>query len=953
MQLGSSEVLTRARSKGKKGVRFELIAFEVLTKPMKDGIAILLAFLSSIVPIAETSADDPAATKQQPADRTNVLFILSEDQGSHLSYLGTPELNTPHIDRLARSGTYFRNAFVAYPVCSASKAAIYTGLHNHQNGLLNNTANYHKPAAALTDAERNRGVYRSNRIVTEAPTLIERLAAAGYRLGVTHKLHVAPVERFPYDEFLSTDPRAAENFIRRSVDSDRPWFLVVNVPDSHRPFPNSDQTDIGIDPAKVKLPGFLPDSPTVRKDWAEYLAAIERVDDIVGRTLATLDATGQRDRTLVIFMSDHGPAFAHGKMTLHDLGLRVPLLFSGPEVRAGGNVESAVSSLDLLPTLIDVLDLPAEPTDPSLEGESLAKLLASGEKPPSKPRLVFSEISNRGPLPNDGIQERSVTDGRYKLIYRERVADGWRQVNADTRDMTPWRNRTYGETVRLRDTFPEPYRALREMDPQTLGGTVPQIEFYDWKHDPEERQDLSGSAAHSETRFRLLEELARWVQRTQDRSITRMDRWLEDPIQAVFPTPATKKGLQVEDVSDAVDLGVHHAALNVIVPGLCADNPVADGWSAPGRLCDYPLQPSAIRRLDKQIGSLSAAGANVYLILLNPVRKNASMPHRASDTSDAMKEPFGEVKWIHPKYDPQCPNRYSAFRVDTPEARDRLDAIIRFLARRYSHVPRSPDGPVHGRVVGYIVGNEVNSHHWWHNRGAVGLDEFVDSYTDEFELISRAVAGVSRWARVYVSLDHHWADSMSPAHPQRCFGSREFLLRFADACRQRNNLPFHVAFHPYPENLRDPTFWEDETALPNDRTPKVTPKNLEVLIDFVRRPEMIVGGHPARIILSEQGFDCPSGEDGEAIQAAAYCLAYHEIDRLEGIDAFILHRHIDHPAEHGLRLGLYGFEPGDRRKASALDARPIRDCFRDAGTDRQSDRFRFALPIVGLKAWPD
>lgn len=86
--------------------------------------------------------------------RPNILFTLTEDQGAHVSFLDTPGLQTPNMDSLARSGVYFKNIFVGYPVCSPSKACIYTGLHNHKNGLLNNTPNYHKPADQLTRRRR-------------------------------------------------------------------------------------------------------------------------------------------------------------------------------------------------------------------------------------------------------------------------------------------------------------------------------------------------------------------------------------------------------------------------------------------------------------------------------------------------------------------------------------------------------------------------------------------------------------------------------------------------------------------------------------------------------------------------------------------------------------------------------------------------------------------------------
>jgi len=74
------------------------------------------------------------------------------------------------MDSLARAGMFFNNAFVVYPVCSASKAAIYTGLHNHANGILNNTLNLHKPATKLTAAERNQPLFRNNRIRAASPS---------------------------------------------------------------------------------------------------------------------------------------------------------------------------------------------------------------------------------------------------------------------------------------------------------------------------------------------------------------------------------------------------------------------------------------------------------------------------------------------------------------------------------------------------------------------------------------------------------------------------------------------------------------------------------------------------------------------------------------------------------------------------------------------------------------
>jgi N-sulfoglucosamine sulfohydrolase len=450
--------------------------------------------------------------------RPNILFILTEDQGAHLSCLGTPGLQTPNMDALARSGVLFRNAFVAYPVCSASKAAIYTSLHNHANGILNITVNYHKPADQLTEAEKNNSLYRSNRIFPGIPTLVERLKEAGYYQGITYKLHVAPSEKFPYDEFLpNTKGDTVAGFIRRAAKTRKPWFLLYNINDTHRPFPNSDKVKIRVNPAEVKLPAFLPDTPIVRQDWAEYLAAIEKADDLVGEGMAALRASGQADNTIVIcFGGDHGPTFQHGKMTLYDLGLRVTLSISGPGLPRGVVSDALVSELDMTPTLLDLLGLAPLPKS---HGVSLRPVLEG--RPGAKGHdFIFAEISNLGVLPNNGMQERSVCDGRWHLIYREKLQPAWRQVQADSKDWKPWGNRTYAETVRVKDQFPESYRILAEMDPQSLGGKVQALELYDLQTDPDEMHNLAGSTAARPQRDRLYAALRQWVRDTADPAVS-------------------------------------------------------------------------------------------------------------------------------------------------------------------------------------------------------------------------------------------------------------------------------------------------------------------------------------------------------------------------------------------------------------------------------------------------
>ena len=217
-------------------------------------------------------------------------------------------------------------------------------------------------------------------------------------------------------------------------------------------------------------------------------------------------------------MSDHGPTFQHGKMTLYDLGLRVPLIIRGPGIAKGRRSDALVSELDLLPTLLDLCEINQE-FSYELDGQSIEAYL-TGKTKKVRREFVFAELSNRGPLPNDGMQERSVQDDRWKLIYREKVDRAWRQVNADTREFKVWGNRTYAETIRLKDDFPRQYQILAEQDPQNLHAPVPAIELYDLQNDPDEMNNLADSEEHKEKLAELKTVLSQWIVDTEDTSMT-------------------------------------------------------------------------------------------------------------------------------------------------------------------------------------------------------------------------------------------------------------------------------------------------------------------------------------------------------------------------------------------------------------------------------------------------
>jgi len=247
------------------------------------------------------------------------------------------------------------------------------------------------------------------------------------------------------------------------------------------------------------------------------------------------------------------------------------------------------------------------------------------------------------------------------------------------------------------------------------------------------------------------------------------------------------------------------------------------------------------------------------------------------------------------------------------------------------------------------MGKEVNSHWWWANMGHAKMEEFADDYLRTVRLAHDAIRRQSSWARVYVSLEHHWNIRFPSGDETQSFPARAFLDYFAQQARAGGDFDWNVAFHPYPEDLFEPRFWLDKSATTNVlTTPRITFKNIELLPAYLQRSELLCNGKPRHIILSEQGFHTPKGADGELIQAAAYCYAYKKIERLDGIDAFILHRHVDHPGEGGLLLGLRGYTPqhDDRRPRKRSY-----ECFRAADTPDWEKEFSFALPIIGLQKW--
>ena len=301
------------------------------------------------------------------AAERNVLFIIADDESPTLGCYGDAVAVTPAIDAVAADGLIFRNAFATTASCSASRSVVMSGLHNHRNGQFGHTHHFHK-FASFHDVARL--------------SLPRVMARAGYRTGRIGKYHVAPESVYHFESTLQGNPanpvqlaNQCENFLT-SQEDDRPFFLYFgtinphrsnqvdensslkfkpnlfgNKPD-HQAFPGVEE--VFFEPDDVVVPSFLPDTPETRAELAQYYQSCSRVDQGVRRLIEILKTNDLYDKTLIVFTSDHGMAFAGGKTTVYEGGLRVPMVVRDPyQSKRGIESEALVSHIDITPTLLD------------------------------------------------------------------------------------------------------------------------------------------------------------------------------------------------------------------------------------------------------------------------------------------------------------------------------------------------------------------------------------------------------------------------------------------------------------------------------------------------------------------------------------------------------------------------------------------------------------------------
>lgn len=416
------------------------------------------------------------------SQRPNIVLIHWHDVGRHLSPYGCSGVPSPHVEQLAEESTTFGRAFSTSPLCSPARGSLFTGRYPHENGLMGLAHlgwSYHPNERTL-------------------PHYLSELGYHNILVGLQHEATDATSIGYEEAQYLNA-PRQYADAVEALASArlkelehdspERPFFLSVGFFEPHRPYP--DYLYPPVDPGEVSVPGYLPDTPEVRKDFAAFYGAIRTADAATGRLLETLRSQpGLAENTWVLFTTDHGIAFPRAKSTLFDSGTEVALMVRPPGGRTTGPawVDDLVSHVDVLPTLLELAGY-ERPIAPALSGSSFASVLTGTGSGPTRDR-VFTEKSWHDPDQYDPV--RAVRTDRHKLIVTFAEAAAW-PLSGDLRD-----SGTVG--------------AIEEH----LGERRPAIQLYDLQADPWELHDVAQAPGYAAVRDQLLAELGLFLSDTQD-----------------------------------------------------------------------------------------------------------------------------------------------------------------------------------------------------------------------------------------------------------------------------------------------------------------------------------------------------------------------------------------------------------------------------------------------------
>jgi N-sulfoglucosamine sulfohydrolase len=463
------------------------------------------SILTTLAFIGFLTGCNPSNDWTEAYEPLNVLLITADDlnYNSVGVYGNTIPNITPNIDKLAAQGMLFNHGFVNIAVCQPSRQSIMTGRYAHNNGA--------------------RGFEPIDRDVA---TLQEELNKVGYLNAIIGKeRHLKPMDKYYWDYVareedvasglgIGRDPNLyyqhTSAIIAKAKKENKPFFLMANSHDPHRPFAGSDSEkrvwgeDLPkftreIKPEDVVVPAFLFDLPEVRKEVAEYYTSVHRCDQTVGAILKALEDSGLSDNTIVMFISDNGMSVPFAKSNTYLNSNKTPWIIRWPGQIKGGSVDSEhfISGIDYMPTILHALHLSEVP---NMDGKSFLPIL-QGKKQKNR-STVFTEYHKI--FAGIKYPMRGVQNEQYGYIVNF-WSDGKHEVRGDAMS---------GRTFKAMAEAAETNEAIaKRVDLYKY--RVPE-ELYDYKNDPDGLVNLINDPGMQEELERLKGLLFREMRRTSD-----------------------------------------------------------------------------------------------------------------------------------------------------------------------------------------------------------------------------------------------------------------------------------------------------------------------------------------------------------------------------------------------------------------------------------------------------
>jgi arylsulfatase A-like enzyme len=430
---------------------------------------------------AEPNPDPAPATSES---RPNIVWILVDDMSGHFGYQGEPLVSTPNVDRLAKEGIVFTQAYATAPVCSTFRSAIITGMYQTSIG-----AHHHRSS---------RGALKIT-LPSDVTPIPELFRAAGYYTSNGNADASRPGKEDYNFEYNRQDLYDGISWSGRKKT--QPFFAQFQLAGGkHRNIPDNytrirSELSSAVDPDVVALPPYYPDHPVIREDWAAYLDSVNYTDIEVGKIINKLKEDQCLNNTIIFFLTDHGISHARGKQFLYEEGLSIPFVAWGlPLPQAPSRRRDLISHIDLAATSLDLAGI----TIPkSMQGRSLFS-------PNFQPRNYVVSARDRCDETVDHI--RSIRKGNYKYIRNYLPKRPYLQP-CNYKDKKPF-------MPVLRQLYAD--GKLDSAQSLIMAETRPTEELYELTDDPWELNNLAASPDQHERvqRFRSL--LSDWERKTND-----------------------------------------------------------------------------------------------------------------------------------------------------------------------------------------------------------------------------------------------------------------------------------------------------------------------------------------------------------------------------------------------------------------------------------------------------